>query len=152
MLGKYPVSEKHHGRCGGELNMSMADPIADMLTRIRNGYKAKHDKVDVPGSKMKLEIAKVLQSEGFVKDIDFIEDSRQGLIRIFLKYDEYERPVLSGIRRMSKPGLRKYVNTTEIPRVMGGLGVVVLSTPKGILTGKQARRKKVGGEVVFSVW
>lgn len=152
MKGKYPESEKHHGRCGGELNMSMADPIADMLTRIRNGYKARHTKVDVPGSKMKLEIAKILQSEGFVQDIDFIEDSRQGLIRIFLKYDEHEQPALAGIRRMSKPGLRKYTNTGEIPRVMGGLGIVVLSTPKGMLTGRQARRKKVGGEVVFCVW
>jgi len=136
----------------GELNMSMADPIADMLTRIRNGYKAKHVKVDVPCSKVKLEIAKVLQSEGFIQDIDVIEDSRQGLIRIFLKYDERERPALSGIKRVSRPGLRKYTNTTEIPRVMGGFGIAVLSTSKGILTDKQARRKKVGGEVVFYVW
>lgn len=132
--------------------MSMADPIADMLTRIRNGYRAKHVKVDVPGSKVKLEIAKILQSEGFLQDIDVMEDSRQGLIRIFLKYDEHERPALSGIRRVSRPGLRRYATAREIPRVMGGFGIAILSTSKGLLTDRQARRDKVGGEVVFYVW
>ena len=132
--------------------MSMTDPIADMLTRVRNGYRAKHHKVDVPGSRMKSEIARILLSEGFVKDLTVIEDSKQNLIRMILKYDEREKPAILGIRRVSKPGLRKYVSAGDIPRVMGGLGVVILSTSRGVLTDRQARREGVGGEVICYVW
>lgn len=132
--------------------MSMTDPIADMLTRIRNGYKAKHVKVDVPASKMKHEIALILHSEGFIQNLELIEDSRQGLIRVFLKYDDQERPAMSGLKRISKPGLRKYAKAAGIPRVMGGLGIAILSTSKGFLTDRQARRERIGGEVVCYVW
>jgi len=132
--------------------MSMTDPIADMLTRVRNGYRAKHHKVDIPGSSMKNEIARILLSEGFVKDCSVIEDSRQNLIRMILKYDERDKPAILGITRVSKPGLRKYVAAGDIPRVMGGLGVVILSTSKGVLTDKEARREGIGGEVICYVW
>jgi small subunit ribosomal protein S8 len=132
--------------------MSMADPIADMLTRVRNGYKAKHYKVDVPGSKMKQELARILLSEGYIKDFNIIEDSRQNLIRIILKYDESEKPAIAGLRRISRPGLRKYVPAADLPRVMGGLGVAIVSTSRGVLTDREARRERVGGEVVCYVW
>lgn len=132
--------------------MSMTDPIADMLTRVRNGYKAKHFKVDIPGSKMKQEIARILHSEGFIKDFSVIEDSRQDLIRIILKYDDGEKPAIAGLRRISRPGLRKYVPAGDLPRVMGGLGVAIVSTSKGMLTDREARRERVGGEVVCYVW
>jgi small subunit ribosomal protein S8 len=130
----------------------MTDPIADMLTRVRNGYKAKHHKVDVPGSKMKHEIARILLGEGFIQDFSVIEDSRQNLIRMILKYDERERPAIAGLTRISKPGLRKYVGTGDLPRVMGGLGVAILSTSVGVLTDGEARQKGVGGEVICYVW
>jgi small subunit ribosomal protein S8 len=130
----------------------MTDPIADMLTRVRNGYKAKHHRVDVPGSKTKHEIAQILLTEGFIQDFTVIEDSRQNLIRVILKYDERDRPAIAGITRVSKPGLRKYVGAGDLPRVMGGLGVAILSTSVGILTDAEARRKRVGGEVICYVW
>lgn len=123
-----------------------------MLNRIRNGYKAKHAKVDVPASHMKLDIAKILQAEGFIQDVDVIEDNKQGILRMFLKYDEHERPALMGLKRISKPGLRRYAKAGKIPRVMGGLGIVILSTPRGVVTDKDARRQKIGGEVVCHVW
>lgn len=132
--------------------MSMTDPIADMLTRIRNGYKAKHVKVDVPGSKIKHEIAKILVTEGFVKEVDLIKDTRQDVIRVFLKYDENERPAVSGLKRVSRPGLRRYAGARSIPSVMGGLGIAIISTPEGLVTDRQARKNKVGGEVVCYVW
>ena len=130
----------------------MTDPIADMLTRIRNGNNAKHDSVDVPASNIKKEIAQILLSEGFIKGFDVIEDGKQGIIRIDLKYGKNSEKVISGIKRISKPGLKVYVKNGEIPRVLGGLGIAVLSTSKGMMTDKQARKDNVGGEVICYVW
>ncbi|HMM69631.1 MAG TPA: 30S ribosomal protein S8 [Gudongella oleilytica] len=130
----------------------MTDPIADMLTRIRNSNNAKHDSVDVPASNIKKEIAQILLSEGFIKGFDVIEDGKQGIIRIDLKYGKNSEKVISGIKRISKPGLKVYVKSDEIPRVLGGLGIAVLSTSKGIMTDKQARKENVGGEVICYVW
>jgi len=130
----------------------MTDPIADMLTRIRNGNNAKHDSVDVPASNIKKELAQILTSEGFIKGYDVIEDGKQGIIRIDLKYGKNSEKVISGIKRISKPGLKVYVKSNEIPRVLGGLGIAVLSTSKGIMTDKEARKENVGGEVICYVW
>jgi small subunit ribosomal protein S8 len=130
----------------------MTDPIADMLTRIRNGNNAKHDSVDVPASNTKKEVAKILLNEGFIKGFDVIEDAKQGIIRIDLKYGKNSEKVISGIKRISKPGLKVYVKNDEIPRVLGGLGIAVLSTSKGMMTDKQARSANVGGEVICYVW
>ena len=130
----------------------MTDPIADMLSRIRNGNNAKHDTVDVPASNMKKELAQILVDEGFIKGFDVIEDGKQGVIRIELKYGQNNEKVISGIKRISKPGLRVYVKNDEIPRVLGGLGIAILSTSKGIKTDKDARREGVGGEVLCYVW
>ncbi|NLW40363.1 MAG: 30S ribosomal protein S8 [Tissierellia bacterium] len=130
----------------------MTDPIADMLTRIRNGNNAKHDSVDIPASNIKKEIARILLDEGYIKGYDVIDDGKQGIIRVELKYGKYNEKVLSGIKRISKPGLRVYVKSDEIPRVLGGLGIAILSTSKGILTDKEARKEGVGGEVICYVW
>lgn len=130
----------------------MTDPIADMLTRIRNGNNAKHDSVDVPASNIKKELAQILLDEGFVKGFDVIEDGKQGIIRVELKYGKYNEKVISGIKRISKPGLRVYVKSDEIPRVLGGLGIAILSTSKGIMTDKDARKEGIGGEVICYVW
>ena len=130
----------------------MTDPIADMLTRIRNGNNAKHDSVDVPASNIKKEIAQILLNEGFIKGFDVIEDGKQGIIRIDLKYGQSNEKVISGIKRISKPGLKVYVKNNEIPKVLGGLGIAVLSTSKGIMTDKSARNENVGGEVICYVW
>jgi small subunit ribosomal protein S8 len=130
----------------------MTDPIADMLTRIRNASKAKHEKVDIPSSKMKVEIAKILKEEGFVKNVKLVKDRRQGLIRVYLKYTEEEAPVLQGLKRISKPGCRVYTGNAAISKVLDGLGTAILSTPKGIQTGKQAKKDNVGGEVICHVW
>ena len=130
----------------------MTDPIADMLTRIRNGNNAKHDTVDIPASNIKKELAQILVDEGFVKSFDIIEDGKQGIIRMELKYGQNNEKVISGIKRISKPGLRVYVKNDEIPRVLGGLGIAILSTSKGIKTDKDARREGVGGEVICYVW
>ncbi len=130
----------------------MTDPIADMLTRIRNGNNAKHDSVDVPASKIKKEIAKILLNEGFIKGFDVIEDGKQGIMRIDLKYGQNNEKVISGIKRISKPGLKVYVKNNEIPKVLGGLGIAVLSTSKGMMTDKSARNENVGGEVICYVW
>lgn len=130
----------------------MTDPIADMLTRIRNSNNAKHDSVDVPASNIKKEVAKILLDEGFIKGFDVIEDAKQGIIRIDLKYGKNSEKVISGIKRISKPGLKVYVKNNEIPRVLGGLGIAVLSTSKGMMTDKQARSENVGGEVICYVW
>ena len=132
--------------------MSVTDPIADMLTRIRNAYQAKHPTVELPGSKLKLEIARILYEEGYVNLFEFIEDSKQGVIRMELKYLSDGAPSISGLRRVSKPGRRVYVAKTEIPKVLGGLGIAVLSTSKGILTDRESRREKVGGEVLCHIW
>jgi len=130
----------------------MTDPIADMLTRIRNASKAKLEKVDIPSSKLKLEIAKILKDEGFIKNLKMVKDRRQGVIRVYLKYTDEEAPVIQGIRRVSRPGCRVYVGNDRIPRVMAGMGTAILSTPKGVQTGKQAKKDNVGGEVICHVW
>ena len=133
--------------------MTMSDPIADMLTRIRNANTAKHDTVDVPYSKMKLAIADILVKEGFIKKYDVVEDGNFKTIRITLKYgkDKNEK-ILSGIKRISKPGLRIYANKEDMPKVLGGLGVAIISTNQGVITDKQARELGVGGEVLAFVW
>lgn len=132
--------------------MVMTDPIADMLTRIRNGNHAKHESVDIPASNIKKELANILLSEGYIKGFDVIEDEKQGIIRVELKYTKEKSRVITGIKRISKPGLRVYVRQDEIPRVLGGLGIAVLSTSKGIQTGKNAKKQGVGGEVICYVW
>jgi len=129
----------------------MTDPIADMLTRIRNASKAKHEKVDIPSSKLKVEIAKILKDEGFIKNVKLVKDRRQGLIRVYLKYTDEETPVIQGLKRISRPGCRVYTGNDAIPKVMAGLGTAILSTPKGIQTGKQAKKDNVGGEVICHV-
>ena len=133
--------------------MTMSDPIADMLTRIRNANTAKHDTVDVPASKMKIAIAKILVNEGYIKKYDLVEDGIFKTIRIELKYgaDKNEK-VISGIKRISKPGLRVYAGKDELPRVLGGLGIAILSTNQGVITDKAARKLQVGGEVLAFVW
>jgi small subunit ribosomal protein S8 len=130
----------------------MTDPIADMLTRIRNASKAKHEKVDIPSSKLKIEIAKILKDEGYVKNVKLVKDRRQGLIRVYLKYTDEELPVIQGLKRVSKPGRRVYTGNDTIPKVLAGLGTAILSTPKGVQTGKQAKKDNVGGEVLCHVW
>ena len=132
--------------------MTMTDPIADMLTRIRNANTVKHETVDVPASNIKKELARILLEEGFVRGYDVIEDGKQGIIRIQLKYGQAGERVISGLKRISKPGMRVYAAKQEIPRVLNGLGISVISTSKGILTDKQARKENVGGEVICYVW
>ncbi|MBR3133878.1 MAG: 30S ribosomal protein S8 [Clostridia bacterium] len=132
--------------------MNITDPIADMLTRIRNANSAKHATVDVPSSKMKLAIAQILVDEGYIKSFEKIEDNKQGVIRVTLKYDENGKRVISGLKRISKPGLRIYANKEEIPQVLNGLGIAIVSTSKGIMTDKKARKENVGGEVLAYVW
>lgn len=130
----------------------MTDPIADMLTRIRNANMVRHEKLEVPASKIKKEIAEILKREGFVRDFELIEDNKQGIIRIFLKYGANNERVITGLKRISKPGLRVYAKTGEVPRVLNGLGIAVVSTSHGVLTDKEARSKQVGGEVLAYVW
>ena len=132
--------------------MTMTDPIADMLTRIRNANTVKHETVDVPASNIKKEIVRILLEEGFVRGYDVIEDEKQGIIRIQLKYGQAGEKVIQGIKRISKPGMRVYTNAHEIPKVLNGLGISIISTSKGILTDKQARKENVGGEVICYVW
>ncbi|MBR1419832.1 MAG: 30S ribosomal protein S8 [Selenomonadaceae bacterium] len=132
--------------------MAMTDPIADMLTRIRNANSVLHDKVEIPGSKIKTAIAEVLKAEGFIKDYTFTEDNKQGIITVLLKYGPKREKVITGIKRISRPGLRKYSKHAELPRVLGGLGIAIISTSKGIMSDKQARKERVGGEVIAYVW
>ena len=132
--------------------MVMTDPIADMLTRIRNANHAKHEFVDIPASKIKKEIANILLEEGYIKGFDVIDDGKQGIIRIELRYQQNKERVITGIKRISKPGLRVYVGKEDTPRVLGGLGIAILSTSKGIVTDKNARTQGVGGEVICYVW
>ena len=132
--------------------MQITDTVADMLTRIRNANTAKHDTVDIPASNMKKAIAQLLVDEGYVKSFQVIEDGKQGTIRITLKYGENKSQVITGLRRVSKPGLRIYSNVEDMPRVMKGLGVAILSTSKGIMTDKAARKANVGGEVLAFIW
>ncbi len=130
----------------------MTDPIADMLTRIRNSNNAKHKTVDVPASNIKKEIAQILLDEGYIKSFDFIEDNKQGMLKVELKYTQDGDRVISGLKRISKPGLRVYANSQELPKVLGGLGIAIISTSKGIVTDKTARELNVGGEVICYVW
>ena len=132
--------------------MHITDPIADMLTRIRNANNAKHDTVDVPASNMKKAIAQILLEEGYIKNFQLIDDGTQGVIRITLKYNAGKEKVLSGLRRVSKPGLRVYVGADELPRVLRGLGTAIVSTSKGVMTDKKAREAHVGGEVLAFIW
>ncbi|MFR1323666.1 30S ribosomal protein S8 [Ezakiella peruensis] len=130
----------------------LTDPIADMLTRIRNANHQRHATVDIPASKIKLAIAEILKEEGYIADYEVIEENVQGTIRISLKYINEKERVITGIRRISKPGLRIYVNSNELPTVLGGLGIAIISTSAGIMTDKEARKQKVGGEVLCYVW
>ncbi len=132
--------------------MHITDPIADMLTRIRNASSAKHETVDVPASNMKKEIAEILLNEGYIKNYQVIDDNTQGVIRITLKYGANKTKVISGIKRVSKPGLRIYASKEELPKVLRGMGIAIISTSKGIMTDKEARRQNVGGEVLAFVW
>jgi small subunit ribosomal protein S8 len=132
--------------------MSMTDPIADMLTRIRNGIQSRHDRVELPSSKLKVEIARILKSEGFISNFKLVEDKVQPMLRVYLKYSEDGEPVIHGIERISRPGRRVYRNKQEIPRVLGGLGLAIVSTSKGVLSGTEAVKNGVGGEVLCQVW
>jgi small subunit ribosomal protein S8 len=132
--------------------MSMTDPIADMLTRIRNAAHARHRRVDVPSSKMKVSIARILQEEGYISHVRMVEDKKQGVLRIFLKYDAQQGTAFRGMERVSKPGRRVYVTRESIPRVQGGYGTSILSTSQGLMTGVEARQKGIGGELVCQVW
>ncbi|MFD6430957.1 30S ribosomal protein S8, partial [Bacillus velezensis] len=130
----------------------MTDPIADMLTRIRNANMVRHEKLEIPASKLKREIADILKREGFIRDVEFVEDSKQGIIRVFLKYGQNNERVITGLKRISKPGLRVYAKSNEVPRVLNGLGIAIISTSQGVLTDKEARAKQAGGEVLAYVW
>jgi small subunit ribosomal protein S8 len=132
--------------------LNMTDPIADMLTRIRNAVTAKHDYVNIPASNMKVAIANVLREEGFIKQFEVKQEGARKLMRIELNYTGKKEPVLNGLQRVSKPGLRVYVQKREIPRVYGGLGIAILSTPQGVMTGQDAWRRSIGGEVICYVW
>lgn len=132
--------------------MQTTDAIADMLTRIRNANNAKHETVDIPASNIKKEIAKILREEGYIRNYEIIEDGKQGIIRISLKYSANKKNIISGIKRISKPGLRVYANKDEIPKVLGGLGIAIISTSRGIMTDNSARTMGVGGEVLAFIW
>jgi small subunit ribosomal protein S8 len=130
----------------------MTDPIADMLTRIRNANSAGHEKVEVPSSQLKLEIARILKNEGFIKNYKFVKNRKQGIIKIYLKYGSEKQKVIGGIKRVSTPSIRQYAAYDSIPKVLSGLGIMIVSTSKGILTDKEARQQKVGGELLCKVW
>ena len=132
--------------------MVMTDPIADMLTRIRNANSVHHDKVEIPGSKIKEAIAAILKDEGFIKDFEVIEDNKQNVIKVSLKYGANREKVISGLKRISKPGLRVYSQKDQLPKVLGGLGIAIISTSKGLMTDKEARKAGLGGEVLAYVW
>ena len=130
----------------------VTDPIADMLTHIRNALQAKHLQVDLPASRLKREVARILAEEGYIKGYTFLEDGRQGILRLYLKYDEQGRPVLQGLKRVSRPGRRLYAGRSEVPRAMGGIGTTIVSTSRGVLTDRECRKLGVGGEVLCMVW
>lgn len=132
--------------------MSMSDPIADFLTRIRNAGMVYHDKVEVPASRIKREIAELLKEEGYIKDVEYISDDKQGIIRLYLKYGPNRERVITGLKRISRPGLRIYAKKDEMPKVLGGLGIAVISTSKGIMSDKKARKEGLGGEVISYIW
>ena len=132
--------------------MVMTDPIADMLTRVRNANNALHDSLEMPGSNMKKSLAEILKAEGFIKNYEWVDDDKQGVLRMYLKYGANKQRVISGIKRISKPGLRVYARKDELPRVLGGLGIAVISTSHGLMTEKHARSQGLGGEVICYVW
>ena len=132
--------------------MTMTDHIADMLTRIRNANTAGHDTVEIPASKMKKSIAQILKDEGFINDFEVIEDGKQGIIKVTMKYAANKEKVISGIKKISKPGLKVYAKAEDVPRVLGGLGIAILSTSKGVISDKEARKLGIGGEVICYVW
>ena len=133
--------------------MGMTDPMADMLSRLRNANKAKHEKVDIPASNLKVHLARILKEEGYIKNYKLVKDGKQGVLRIYLKYEgETKKQVIKGIKSISRPGLRRYVPSGEIPYVLRGLGISILSTSRGVVTDREARKLKVGGEVLCSVW
>lgn len=132
--------------------MVMTDPISDMLTRIRNANLVRHTSLELPASNIKKEIADILKREGFIRDYEAIEDSKQGVLRLFLKYGANNEKVITGLKRISKPGLRVYAKSDEVPRVLGGLGIAIISSSTGVITDKEARQQKVGGEVLAYVW
>lgn len=132
--------------------MVMTDPIADFLTRIRNANMVMHEKVEIPASKTKVALAEILKKEGFIKDYEQVQDGKQGIIRVYLKYGVNREKVITGLKRISKPGLKVYCKKDEIPKVLGGLGIAVISTSKGIMTDKEARKMGLGGEVICYVW
>jgi small subunit ribosomal protein S8 len=132
--------------------MRLTDPVADMLTRIRNAISARHQKVDIPASKLKLEIARILKEEGYVSNFKATEEEGHKVLRIYLKYSNNNEAVISNVNRVSRPGCRVYVRRTEIPRVLGGLGINILTTPRGVMTGRQARKQGLGGELLCEVW
>ena len=132
--------------------MSMSDQIADFLTRIRNANMAQHESVEAPASKMKKDIAEILKNEGFIRDVEYVDDNKQGIIRVFLKYGNDGQRVISGLKRISKPGLRTYVKADAVPKVLNGLGIAIISTSEGVVTDKVARAKKIGGEVIAYIW
>jgi small subunit ribosomal protein S8 len=135
-----------------EVEHMVTDPIADFLTRIRNANQVYKDSLEIPASKMKQSMAEILKAEGYIKHYEYIKDGKQGVIRLFMKYGPNRQKVLTGLKRISKPGLRVYVRKDEIPRVLGGLGVAILSTSKGLMTDKQARKEGLGGEVICYIW
>ncbi|HOL16804.1 MAG TPA: 30S ribosomal protein S8 [Bacillota bacterium] len=132
--------------------MMMTDPIADMLTRIRNANMVRHSTVQIPASNLKRSIAEILKQEGFIKDYEVIKDQKQGIIRIHLKYGQNNQRIISGLKRISKPGLRVYVNKDELPKVLGGLGIAIISTSRGVMTDREARKIGCGGEVLCYIW
>lgn len=132
--------------------MVMTDPVADLLTRIRNANMVMHEKVEIPASNIKKNLVEILKEEGFIKDYEYIEDGKQGVIRVYLKYGSNKEKVITGLKRISKPGLKVYCKKDEVPRVLGGLGIAIISTSKGMMTDKAARKASVGGEVICYVW
>lgn len=132
--------------------MSMTDPIADYLTRIRNACLARHSKVDIPASNLLKKLTQILLDEGYIRSFTTIDDPKQGVIRIYLKYDKDKKPIIEGIERASRPGLRQYVNVKGLPRVLNGMGTAILTTPKGLMTEKKAKQASVGGEVLCHIW
>lgn len=130
----------------------MTDPIADFLTRVRNANSARHESLEVPASKSKKDIANILKREGFVKNVEFVEDDKQGVIRVFLKYGQNNERVITGLKRISKPGLRVYAKAGDVPKVLNGLGIAIVSTSEGVVTDKEARAKNIGGEILAYVW
>jgi len=130
----------------------MTDPIADLLARVRNGLSARHEKIDVPASRLKVELARILKDEGYIKNFKVLDDRGAGLLRLYLKYDDAGKPVIHGVSRMSKPGRRLYAGKDALPQVLGGLGIAIVSTSQGLLTGHDAKKRGLGGELLCSVW